>query len=234
MDYREADRIVTLFTLEQGKLRGIAPGARKSRRRFAGALEPFSRLQLQIAIREGLCRLQGADTVSIYPGIRRDLVKIAHAGYACELTDRFLPEGAVNQRLFRLLAAYLDQLENSPFAPSDRRFFEVNFLNILGYRPALDHCASCGADLAAATVVRFAVAGGGLLCPDCGGGVRTLERETAALLRRALASGRFGVILFQPAQLHEAGDFLDAAIATHLSQPLKSLVFLREVGAQGP
>src|SRR5512146_2927379 len=115
MDYRETDRLVTLFTLEHGKLRGVAPGAKRSVRRFAGACEPFAHLQIQLVLRDGLSRMQGTDTITVFPGIRRELAKIAHAGYACELTDHFLPDGVSNPRLFRLLAAYLEHLERAPF-----------------------------------------------------------------------------------------------------------------------
>ncbi len=132
MDYREADKIVTLFTLEQGKIKGMARGAKRSVRRFGGALELFARLKLEIGIKEGLAQLHTADIVSVFPRIREDLAKIGHAGYACELTDALLPEGACNPRLFRLLTSYLEYLERFPAASSDRRFFELNLLNVLG------------------------------------------------------------------------------------------------------
>jgi len=230
MEYREADCLVALFTLEHGKLRGIAPGAKKSRRRFAGILEPFARLRLEIAVKEGLSRLHGADPVTVYPGIRRELVKIAHAGYACELSEQFLPEGGSNPRLYRLLVSYLEQLDSAPFAPSDRAFFEVNFLNILGYRPSLDHCVSCGGAILPGDPRRFAPAAGMLLCEGCGKGGRVFLPQAAELLLRALRTGRFGAVTFPPAALREAEELLDGAIAAHLVRPLKSLAFLREIG----
>ncbi len=230
MDYREADRIVTLFTLEHGKLRGIAPGAKKSIRRFAAACEPFARIRIQLGLREGLSRMQGADTVTVFPGIRRELVKIAHGGYACELTDQLLPEGVPNARLFRLLAAYLDHLDDAPFDPSDRRFFEMNLLNILGYRPALDQCVACGAELAGETQLRFSVAAGGLFCCRCGRDGCPVSPLTVTILGRTLRTGRFGAVSFPTAALREAGGILDEVIACHLVRPLKSLLFLQELG----
>jgi DNA repair protein RecO (recombination protein O) len=230
MDYREADRLVTLFTLEHGKLRGIAPGAKRSVRRFAGACEPFARIQPQIVLREGLSRLQGADTATVFPGIRRELVKIAHAGYACELTEQLLPEGVPNPRLFRLLASYLEHLDAVPFDSSDRRFFEMNLLNILGYRPALGQCASCGTELTGEVQLRFSAAAGGLLCRGCGRAGITVAPQTVTLLTRTLRTGRFGAVPFPPASLREAGALLDEAIAGHLVRPLKSLLFLQEMG----
>jgi DNA repair protein RecO (recombination protein O) len=230
MDYREADRIVTLFTLEHGKVRGIARGARKSRRRFGGALELFARLRTGLVLREGLSGIISADIVTVFPGIRSDLAKIGAAGYACEAADAMLPEAMGNPRLFRLLGSYLEHLDAFPHSPSDRRFFEMNFLNVLGYCPSLDLCAKCGAKLEETAWTHASPAGYGLLCPLCGRGRRPLSPETAALLRRTLRTGRFGVIRFRPDALEEAGGFLDSAIAAHLQRPLKALSFIREIG----
>ncbi len=232
MDYLEADKIVTLFTLEHGKIRGIARGAKRSVRRFGASLELFARLELDVVLKEGLSLLQSADVVTVFPNIRCDLAKIGHAAYACELTDALLPEGLANPRLFRLLAVYLEHLERFPAVPSDRRFFELNLLNVLGYRPALGECAECGAPLDADIRFRHASAASGLLCGECGRGGSPLAAATLSLLRRALATGRFGVVSFPPAGLDEAGRFIDAAIAAHIQRPLNALAFLRETDEQ--
>jgi DNA repair protein RecO (recombination protein O) len=229
-DYREADKIVTLFTLEHGKLGGVARGAKRSMRRFAGALEPFALLTAQLALTGGLARLDGVDVVTIHPGIRKDLLKIGYAGYAIEATDLLLPEGLANPRLFRLLSAYLERLDTAPAAASDRRFFEINLLNILGYRPALDECAGCGSDLSVSPGRCQAGPTGEVLCERCGRGGRPVAAGTIALLKTALRTGRFGAVAFVPDELAEAGSILDPAIAGHVRRPLKSLAFLREMG----
>ncbi|UFS68848.1 DNA repair protein RecO [Geomonas sp. RF6] len=139
-DYGEADRIVSFFTREEGRLSGIARGAKRSRRRFGGALEPFAHLGLQLKIPySGLTSIESADVVTIHPGIRVDLSQIGCAAYACELVERFTPEGEANPRLFRLLSSYLERLDSAPPSPSDRRLFTVNFLKILGYQPPLEN-----------------------------------------------------------------------------------------------
>jgi DNA repair protein RecO (recombination protein O) len=137
-DYGEADRIVTAFTLDHGKLQGIARGAKRSRKRFAGALDPFAHLKLQLQLGNGLATLLCADIIGIFPGIRSDLAGIGTAAYACELVDRLTPDEEPNPRLFRLLHCYLQQLDSAPLSPSDRRFFAVNLLKILGYQPELE------------------------------------------------------------------------------------------------
>ena len=136
-DYGEADRIVSVFTLEQGKLQGVAHGAKRSRKRFGGALEPFAHLKLQLQQGKGLPTLSSADILNIFPGIRGGLDKIGCAAYACELVERLTPDEEPNPRLFRLLYCYLERLDQAPPSPSDRRFFAVNLLKILGYQPDL-------------------------------------------------------------------------------------------------
>lgn len=229
LDYGEADRIVNFFTPEHGKVRGIARGARKSRKRFGGALELFALLRLELRLREGLSTIGGAEILNLYYGVRRDLAKIARASYACELADRFLLDGQPAPRLFRLLSSWLERMDRHCASDSDRRFFEVNLLNILGYRLHLDGCASCGAEVDGIAPIRYSASAGGVLCPACGKTGRTISPAAISLLKKCMATGRFGVVSFPPDELEEAGRMLDSAIAVHLSRPLNSLAFLREV-----
>jgi DNA repair protein RecO (recombination protein O) len=233
-DFAEADRIVTLFTREQGKVRAVARHAKRSVRRFGGALETFARLRVQLVLKEGLCSLRLADIISVFPAIRGELAKIGHAGYACEVVDRLLPEALSNPRLYRLLVSYLEHLEAFPPTQDGRRFFEVNLLNILGYRLPLENCVRCGAGLAAGPGPALFTAAGELLCGRCGGGGRPVGAETLLLLRRSMETGRFGAVRFPPEALSEAGAVLDAAIGSHLVRPLNSLLFLREVPGADP
>jgi len=86
LDYGDADRLVTLFTATRGKLTAFAGGARKSRRRFAGALEPFTLVQAKLVERRGeTLRLDGADVEEAFFAIRQDLSLIARALYCLEL-----------------------------------------------------------------------------------------------------------------------------------------------------
>ena len=73
-DWGEADRLVTLFTREQGKLRAVAKGARKITSRKAGHLEPFTHVKLQLARGRSLFIVTQADTVDAYIPLRETLV----------------------------------------------------------------------------------------------------------------------------------------------------------------
>lgn len=225
VDYRENDRMVTLFTLEYGRIAGVARAAKRSRRRFGGALELFTQLHIHLKLRHGLSDLLDADVATIHSGIRSDLFKVAHAGYACELVTALTPEGVPYPRLFRLLKSYLGYLDAYPSSRSDRRFFEINLLNILGYRPSLERCSRCGIDLTAGRVSPSLE----ICCPACAPVGRPLSSSTLEILSRSLATGKFGTVKFPDDCQAEAGALLDGVIASHLSGVLRSLSFLGEI-----
>lgn len=227
LDYGDSDRIVSLFSLEHGRIKAFARGARKSRKRFGPALESFARIDLQARIKEGLSSLQQADIISIYPAIRADLERIAHALYACELVDVITPEGHPIPRLYRLLATYLDRLETEPAVEADRRFFEINLLNILGYRPALETCSRCDSPFGNAGA--WLQDGGEAVCRFCCAGGKPVASATLKTLAACLKTGIFGQIPFSSDTLQQAGDLLHEAISAHTGRRLKSLEFLQQV-----
>lgn len=227
MDYRETDRIVSLFTKEHGRINGIARGARKSVKRFGGSLELFARLSVHFTQSDSLVHIRDVDPRTIYPGIRTTLAGIAHAGYACELVSLLAPERQANGRLFRLLSAYFDHLDRAAATASDRHFFEINLLNILGYRPPLDGCAGCGSDLLQKGGIWSAGNVERIYCRCCSDRGQRLGGATISLLLESMKCGRFGQILFDGSSIPEAGAFLEAFIASNISRPLNSLAFLR-------
>lgn len=225
-DYGESDRIVSLFTLEHGRIRGFARGARNSRKRFGPALESFARIDLQLVRKDGLSSLRQADLITLYTGIRADLGGIAHALYACELVDSITAEGQPLPRLYRLLAAYLERLDSGAVDEADRRMFEINLLNILGYRPLLEKCSRCGSDFGE----RGALIqnGGELACRFCAASGFPIATQTLLDLLGCLSTGRFGAVRLSGDGLLQAGRLLDEIVAAHTGRKLKSLEFLRQ------
>lgn len=139
LNYGDSDRIVSLFTLEYGHIRGFAKGARASRKRFGGLLEPANQLELVLSLKnDGLSRIERVENAVGNQELRQQLESLALALYACELTEALTPEGHPFPRLFRLLSALMNHLAQTTGTVADRRFFEINLLNILGYRPVLD------------------------------------------------------------------------------------------------
>lgn len=232
-DYGESDRIVSLFTLEHGRLKGFARGARNSRKRFGPALETFARIDVQLSQKDGLSSLRSADVITLYAGIRGDLGAIAHGLYACELMECLTPEGQPLPRLYRLLAAYLERLDSSHVSDADRRMFEINLLNILGYRPSLDGCSRCGSGFDGHGALMLQ--GGELVCRFCAATGRKIASSALQGLSFCLATGRFGQVALDGDALQLAGILLDESLTVHSSRKLKSLEFLRQTcGTDGP
>lgn len=227
LDYGDSDRIVSLFTLEHGRIRAFARGARKSRKRFGPALEPFARIEAQVRLKEGLSSVQQADIITIYPGIRADLERIAHALYAGELVDAITAEGQALPRLFRLHSAYLERLETEVAAEADRRFYEINLLNILGYRPSLESCARCDSPFGETGALMQN--DGEPVCRSCSSGGQQIFSATLAMLSSWLRTGSFGQTAVSPEVLLQAGRMLDGAMGSHLGKRLKSLDFIQQV-----
>jgi len=166
-DYGEADRLLTLYTREQGKLRAIAKGVRKIQSRKAGHLEPFTRVTLMLARGHDLWIVTQAETVNAFQPLREDLDQMSQAAYVVELLERFSYEEGMNWQLFDLLVNTLERLaaEKDPFVPV--RFYEMRLLDLLGFRPLLFECASCGREIQPEDQY-FSPDLGGILCPTCG------------------------------------------------------------------
>ena len=169
-DYGEADRIVTLFTRERGKLRAVAKGARKIASRKAGHLEPFTRLKIQLAMGRDLFIVTQAETIDAYPTLRDDLTRTGQAAYVIELLDRFVrDEEAASPPLFKLLAETLSRLAAETDSWLAVRYYEMRLLDFLGFRPQLFECANCGREIKAEDQF-FSFSAGGVICPRCGQG----------------------------------------------------------------
>lgn len=185
-NWGEADRVVTLFTRERGKVRALAKGARKIKSRKAGHLEPFTRVTLQLAAAHDFPIITQAETIEAYLTLREDLVKTGYAAYCLELIDRFTYEEEIEaSAIFGVLADTLKRIEADPEAWVAVRFYEMRLLDFLGFRPHLFECANCS-DKIEPIDQFFSPAMGGVICPRCGSGLPglwSLDVETLKYLR---------------------------------------------------
>src|SRR4030042_3715565 len=109
LHYGESDKIVTFFTQDFGKIKGIAKGARRSKKRFQNALDLFSHIRLMFFDREGmgLVRAENCDILHTFPKIREDLKKIFYGNYYLELVNEMAGERETNGEDFDLLLSFL-------------------------------------------------------------------------------------------------------------------------------
>jgi DNA repair protein RecO (recombination protein O) len=165
-DFGEADRLLTLYTWEKGKVRAIAKGARKPQSRKTGHVELFMRTRFLIATGRDLDIITQAELVEAYTGLRADLVRTTYAAYGVELFDRFTAEEDKNHTLYDLLAQTLARLSAEEDILLVARYYELRLLALSGYRPQLFNCVRC-ADPIEEQDQFFSAELGGLLCPDC-------------------------------------------------------------------
>jgi DNA repair protein RecO (recombination protein O) len=166
-DYGEADRLLTIFTREQGKLRAIAKGVRKMQSRKAGHLEPFTQVTLMLAQGHDLWIVTQAEAVNAFQALREDLGRIGYAGYVVELLDRFTYEEGQNWQLYQLLVETMTRLADEDDTFVAVHYYEMRLLDLMGFRPLLFECAACGKEIQAQDQY-FSAERGGVLCPDCG------------------------------------------------------------------
>ncbi|MBN8580763.1 MAG: DNA repair protein RecO [Anaerolineae bacterium] len=185
-DWGEADRLLTLYTREQGMVRALAKGARKVTSRKAGHLQPFTYITVQLAKGRDLLIITQVETVNAFLPLHDDLMKTGHAAYAIELLLRFSyeDEGA-NPSIFRLLVETLERLEKEDDAWLPLRYYEMRFLDAVGFRPQLFECVNCGREIRPEDQF-FSFLAGGVVCPRCGEGLPNLGKislETLKYLR---------------------------------------------------
>lgn len=189
VDYGEADRIVRLFSAEQGRSAVIARGARSARSRHA-ALDIGALVRVQLRQGRGpLPYVTGVDAVHLPRRARTDLARLALLAYGCEVCAGLSPEHHETPRLFGLLEAWLRLLEGEGTpGPACRVALEAKALTFAGLTPALIMCARCGEALDDPAV--FDPEAGGGLHARCGGGRSVpvgLLRTFEALRRSPMA-----------------------------------------------
>ncbi len=184
-DLGEADRLLTAYSLDRGKLRLIAKGVRRPRSRKAGHLEPFTRVKLLLARGRELDIITQAEAIDTYPRIREDLILFGQASYTVELLDRFTVEREENRTIYGLLVNTLERLTSEEDPSATILFYELRLLDHVGYRPELFHCVGCGEEIRPEDQY-FSAAEGGTLCPLCGpgrGDARSISLTELKVLR---------------------------------------------------
>lgn len=162
--FGEADRVVVLLSPDNGKLRTVAKGIRKTKSRFGGRLEPFTHVDLVLYEGRNLDTITQVDVIEGFPRLREDLDRVMAASLMLEATDAVAQEQEQSRALFGLLRSGLAVLDSAPRHPDLVTAFLLHLASVVGVAPALSECASCGR---AGGVVRFSFAAGGAVCRSC-------------------------------------------------------------------
>ena len=146
-DQGEADRMLTLYSRERGKVRALAKGVRKTHSRKAGHLEPFTHVSLQLAIGRNWFVVSQAEAQETFNHLRESLDTIGFASYLIELVDKFTYEEEENAPVFHLLVQTLRRLNRGDSPNLVTRYFEIRLLDNFGFRPELKNCVVSGEEI---------------------------------------------------------------------------------------
>jgi DNA repair protein RecO (recombination protein O) len=188
----DADKILTLYTANLGKVDAVVKGVRKTKSRMAGHVEPLTHATFLLARGKTLDVVTQVETEEPFTELRDDLERMSRALYACELLDKFTEPHAENFGLFRLLLDTLRRIGSRDDIDTPLRYYEMRLLGEMGYTPELDECVSCRSKLAPETNY-WSAGAGGVVCPRCRleeSAVRPVSANAVKLLR-LLLHGRF-------------------------------------------
>jgi DNA repair protein RecO (recombination protein O) len=184
---READLLVTLFTRAEGKIRGVARSAKKSKRRFGGALEPLTwvRAYYEDRERQELTRLDSCEVLESPLATEVSFPRAVALAHVAELLDELLPEREANDDVFRLALSVLAGLRGTDiWMPVT--YFELWMTRLMGYLPELSECVVCGRTLNGSRAFFHALSDG-LMC----GQDKRLASSEISPDSRALAAQMF-------------------------------------------
>jgi DNA repair protein RecO (recombination protein O) len=229
-NFGEADRLLTLLTREQGKVRAIAKGARRPTSRHSGNLELFVHAQVLLARGRELDIVTQSELLHPFRRLREDLLAASHAYYLAELADGLLVQADVARRPFALLLSGFQALDSGVDPTLLAAQFLLQLLDALGYRPELFVCLSCGAELRPG-VNCLSPLQGGAFCPECGPGqpgAQPIGVDALKLMRHLQRTEQLGALsVTLPAGLAQQVDRQARAFAEyHLDRRLRSPEFI--------
>ncbi|HEY3346329.1 MAG TPA: DNA repair protein RecO [Nitrospirota bacterium] len=213
--YGDSDLIVSLLTEEHGLVKGMAKGARKSRKRFAGCFEPFTLIRVSARVKDPsmLARIESAEILDPRLKLREDLGRIEAGAMMLELSAIFEEPGLGNMEVFELLNQSLKILESSSDILSLSSVFLVKLLTSAGYAVPVSECPGCGVDFAG----RAGHYRGGheLVCEGCGKGSgesMKVSAGTLAFIRQAASMEleKVGRLRLLPSARQEVFSFIGA------------------------
>ena len=220
----EADRIITLFTREHGRVRAVAKGVRRTKSKFGARLEPASHVDIQLYTGKTFDVVTQVEAVENYgDAISSDYQKWTIASSILEAAERFSAnEGEPALQQFLLLSGALKALAHESHDPSlILDAYLLRSLSIAGYAPSMTICSRCEAP---GPHKYFSLVGGGSVCPECKPSASaTPAPETLTLMSDLLTSNWNGADQSQIRNRREASGLIAAYLQWHLERGLKSL-----------
>lgn len=234
----ESDRLVTFYTREFGKVRGVAKGARRPRSRYGSSLELFTQGQLLFfeTERSDLARVDSFDILHPFQPVREDLDRLTNGSWVVECLGRLTADRDPNSALYGLLLRALSALEAGARPQRAAFCFALRAVDLLGHRLRLDRCLQCGkVPTVGMTSAWLDFTAGGLVCEPCAGygsdGMDLSARAVRELRRLRTRSWEEALGAALPGELEtEMTQALEVQITRLIGQPPRTARFRAQTG----
>lgn len=187
----DADRIVTFYSRDLGKIRGAARGARRMKTRFGGVLEPFGIVDLTLFQKtpDALGYISQIDLVRTFPVIREDLEVMAAAAKMVRMVEMITADRDPNPEMYAALIYSLEILMPGKDLALTTLLFQIHVLGYTGFRPQIDRCTECGNCTPPDRPQWFSPRLGGMVCDPCGqrgvGRILSISKGSLAFIEQA-------------------------------------------------
>jgi len=231
--FHEADLLVTLFTRAEGKVRGVAKSAKRSKRRFGGALEPLTHVIAHWQEKEGqeLARLDSFDIVASPLTAQVSYQRLLALEYVAEIIDQLLPDREPSDSIFRLALSIVGQL-HSDAVWMPLTYFDLWIVRLIGLLPDLSECVKCGATLNGSRAYFHPMADGLLCARDKRLASTEISSESRALAEEMFRSPveTFAGAPWPRQRAADLRKFLSQRIERHIEKKLITAAMLDRLG----
>ena len=229
----EADLLVTMYTRDQGKVRAVGKGARRSTSKLVGHLEPLTVVKMSLANGRSMDVISQAEVIQSFSDLKEDLTGISKGLYLAEMVDGFGAEDSPNPGLYQLMIDTLTVLQADPELDMPLRFFEFHLLQVSGLMPELYNCVECRAELEP-DAHRFSPNVGGTLCLECNpedAHLRPLSLRALKVLRLMDRSGilEASKLNIDSSLAEELKSLLSTTVSYWLGKEIRSNSFLERL-----
>ncbi|WDV44517.1 DNA repair protein RecO [Clostridiaceae bacterium M8S5] len=164
--YSESDKILTIFTKENGKIQGIAKGARKQKNKLFSSTQLLTVSNFVVYRGRNMHTINQGDMIKTYSSVREDLDRLTYAMYVLQLVDASVPINEQNIKVYNLLLKTLEVLSKTTEGYIKIILaFELKHMSFIGYKPNTKRCCECGKEVIGEAV--FSSKSGGVLCDVC-------------------------------------------------------------------
>ncbi len=225
----EADRIVTFFTLEHGKVDAVAKGIRRGKSRVGGRLEFANEVALTLHHGRSLDVISSVEILEEHWRALVEPQRFAVAAAACEMVDALSEPDLAMPDVYELLVAMLAAVARSDAPRGLVPRYSMRLLEALGVAPPLDACVRCGNALGGRAWLDAEA--GGLIDDACRERWRDLLELDAAALRnmQALAAPRGQRERVSAHAAPAVADAVEMLVAHHLGRRPRSTAALAEL-----